>query len=256
VPRGVCKLCLKHEELQDSHLLPRAAYKSLRARAGNPNPLQFSSMGAIQISKQITDYLLCRNCEGLLNREGETQVLPLLATLDGFPLVELLQTVEPDLAGPEWIRYSCSKVPEIQVQSLVHFAVGVFWKASVHCWRTLGRKVQIALGPYEEDARQFLLGQRAFPDSFSLTISATPLDLPSLACFAPFGGREANYHNFLFFILGITFVLWTGRSHPAGVRTDCLVKNPNHPIIVSPHGTLHHATILRRELRRARTKKR
>ena len=63
MPIGKCKLCLQTKELQYSHLLPSSLYEKSRwDKATNPNPALLSAKGMVQTSKQIRDYVLCRDC--------------------------------------------------------------------------------------------------------------------------------------------------------------------------------------------------
>jgi hypothetical protein len=86
VLRGICKLCLRNKDLQDSHLLPAAAYARLRGTTpGEENPIFVSSPRGVeeavmlQKSKQVQDYVLCWDCEQLLCNRGEDWVLERLA---------------------------------------------------------------------------------------------------------------------------------------------------------------------------------
>jgi hypothetical protein len=59
--------------------------------------------------------------------------------------------------------YLATQNPEIEVEKLTHFALGLFWKASVHSWRGDTTRPRIDLGPYSEEIRKWLRGQNAFP---------------------------------------------------------------------------------------------
>jgi len=68
-----CALCKRdNQELQDSHFLPKGVYRVTREEhEANPNPITLNDCGVFQDSKQISDYLLCSECEGRLNQNGE-----------------------------------------------------------------------------------------------------------------------------------------------------------------------------------------
>src|SRR5260370_24784442 len=112
-PIDLCKLCLNVKELRDSHLLAASVYKKLRRvhlsdpHNPNPDPIAVTFRKARQTSKQTTDYLLCSDCEGILDRMGENHVLPLLANETGFPFYDLLTGITPDIAEPRLVVYSC-----------------------------------------------------------------------------------------------------------------------------------------------------
>lgn len=147
--RGNCKLCLSEAELQDSHLLPRAIYKLFRFdKSPNPNPILATSQNVLQTSDQIKAHLLCSECEELLNAKGERWVLPLLAKPNGkFPFFDLLLKRPPDCYVDGTAAFAASRNANIDVGSLSHFAIGVFWKASVHDWIKNNGNEQIRLGP-------------------------------------------------------------------------------------------------------------
>ncbi len=55
MPTGTCKLCLKSEELQNSHLIPSGAYRLIRSpqNKGNPDPLMLTTKRVKRTSKQV-----------------------------------------------------------------------------------------------------------------------------------------------------------------------------------------------------------
>jgi hypothetical protein len=143
----VCKLCLKEKPLQKSHLIPAAAYQGL-VQVPNTNPVlsTFDSdtqeHRMIETSQQMKEYLLCWDCEQLLREKGEDWILgrvarngnasPLFATLSQRTPFQ----VEP---GPDELRiYATSGLPEFERDKIIHFALGVFFKAAAHTWR-MGR---------------------------------------------------------------------------------------------------------------------
>src|SRR5436190_22355132 len=101
-PIDLCPMCLNVKELRDSHLLSASVYKKLRSVYPsnpdnlNPDPIAVTAGRARQTSKQTSDYLLCSDSEGIVDRMGETHGLPLLADAGGFPLYELLANSTPN----------------------------------------------------------------------------------------------------------------------------------------------------------------
>ena len=61
--RGICKLCGKDSELQDSHLIPKAMYP--------PDAIWMNRTVSVQSNRQMKQYLLCKGCEDLFNKNGE-----------------------------------------------------------------------------------------------------------------------------------------------------------------------------------------
>ncbi len=114
----------------------------------------------MQTSRQLQDRLLCKLCEDVLNVGGEQWLLPLLARIDQtFPLLGIVEKFPPHQVDGEWKGYAAFRNPEIEVDKLIHFAMGVYWKASVHSWTGSSREPRIELGPYREKVRTFLRGE-------------------------------------------------------------------------------------------------
>src|SRR5260370_38308185 len=95
-PIDLCNMCLNVKQLRDSHLLSASVYKKIRSVYPsnpdnlNPDPIAVTCGKARQTSKQTTDYLLCSDCEGILDRMAEKHVLPLRADVAGVPCSSLL----------------------------------------------------------------------------------------------------------------------------------------------------------------------
>jgi hypothetical protein len=118
----------------------------------------------IPTDRQTQDSLLCEECEGVLNSGGERWILDKLATWERtFPLYDLLTKVPPFFDEDDMALYLADQNPEIEVEKLTHFALGLFWKACVHSWRGDTTSPRINLGPYSEEIRKWLRGQDAFP---------------------------------------------------------------------------------------------
>lgn len=129
---GDCRLCLSEGvSVHHSHFMPRSLYPLFRA--GNLHPVRFSREKMAQTSEQIKDYVFCGDCEKTFNREGESWIHTLFATLGGpFPLRERLLKQAP-ISGIDDVKlYAAGKNPEIDVLKLTHFGCGVFFKSAVH----------------------------------------------------------------------------------------------------------------------------
>lgn len=231
---GICKLCLQSRLLQRSHLLPAAVYKRLYSqKAANPNPLLISSAAIVQTSRQTQTWLLCTDCEDVLNRRGERWLLPLIANADKtFLLYDRLSKIQPDVVLPKFTAYAAVKSSEINVNALTHFALGIFWKASVHSWRSQNPETQINLGPYQESLRNYVLHSSSdnFPKNISLmVVLLPPSNVPLLANIPVGGPRGEGYRNYKFYIPGIQFVLCVGKTVDLDI---CFYNNPLHPIYV------------------------
>src|SRR5438045_9537657 len=85
---GICRLCLLERDLLKSHYMPDALY---------PSNLDFellTTTASFQKGEELMDTLLCRGCECLFERNGESyvlsQIVPKLAK-KRFPLHERLR---------------------------------------------------------------------------------------------------------------------------------------------------------------------
>lgn len=232
--RNPCKLCGRDGELQDSHLVPRSVYKTLMAPdQRNPNPVLIQPGSAHQTSRQTKTYLLCSTCEQLLNKSGENLILPLLARQDRSSPIHELVTKLPCLADIDGIHaYTTAHNPHFPVDSLAHFGMAIFWKASVHSWHCRDESPLIKLGPYEDPTRAYVQApcENSFPDNMSLTVTVLPPPKIPLLLGVPVRGPNGDgYRNFRFYVPGIQFVLSVGKTVD---REVCFVTNPAHPIWV------------------------
>ena len=140
--------------------MPKALYKYLKDKSeSNPFPVAVTPEKTIQTSKQISDYLLCKECEDRFNKGGEKWVVEnCWRSETDFPLqAALLKTTPLFTNGPDFTAYSGS-APGVEVDRLAYFAASVIWRASVHQWKQYGHAPpRLALGPYQELLRQYLL---------------------------------------------------------------------------------------------------
>ena len=136
-PFGVCALCLETHELRDSHLVPKALYRVVRAadHRSHPDPVLMTSKVRWQTSFQATQYLLCAECEKRFDQNGEDWVMRhCYRGRDRFRLRELLQRTTPIHADEEETIFNASDVAGMDIERVVYFCVSVFWRASVRRW--------------------------------------------------------------------------------------------------------------------------
>lgn len=232
---GKCALCLNEgKELYDSHYLPAGVYRVLRdesAADGNPNPILLGEESAIQTSKQITDYLLCRDCEERLNKNGENYFLQVCWRRNGFLLHDILDRVTPSVVLDRFKVYAASKIREINVEAISYFAASMFWRASVHHWKRYA-DAQIEMGPYEEELQKYLMGKAGFPRDCALWVSVSDNITPFTgSSFIPYGGRTKGWWQYTLFVLGIGFQLFVGKGITKEHRDLCFIRGKGNPII-------------------------
>ena len=175
MPFGICKLCLQEQNLQKQ---PPDAEGSVRqstgsGSTGNQDPFVLSKNCAKQSSYQTKDYVLCRECEDRLNKNGEMYVMGLVTKRNRqFPLLEAMRSVKPTMKTKNWEMYSEKDTPSIDRVKIAYFAMSVFWRASVHTWiLENGSEVRIDLGrKYNEQIRTYLMDQSPVPRNVYLQL--------------------------------------------------------------------------------------
>ncbi len=234
--QGQCKLCLQLRDLQNSHLMPAALYrKSRNPGASNPNPMQVTERRSVQTSRQLRNYVLCRDCEQLFSRRGENYVMT--QVFDGnsnrFPLLDMLRASTPSwLPGPEFTGYDMTSLPGVDREQLGYFAASAFWRASVHIWREPGEKpVTIDLGTYNEPFRQYLLGQNGFPANVAMLIIVCTDTISRESFYTPSLGRTGNDRTYSFIAKGLNFLMVVGKQVPQELRNLCAVTGARKLIL-------------------------
>jgi hypothetical protein len=230
-PLQICPLCLETKSVVSSHLIPKRMYEYCRPPVGNP--ISVTTELVIETSRQLQDYLLCVDCEDLLNKGGETWLLPLLAQYQGpFPFYDLLTKFPAEGIVDDVAVYAGARNPEIQVEQLIHFAMGVFWKAGAHSWSGSRTEPMIDLAEHEEAIRKFLRGEAGFPDEAALTMGVLPSPVKQISFHSPYRGSNEKWMNFLFYVPGIEFSLCVGKDLDSTLREGCFARHPTHPILV------------------------
>ena len=203
-------------------------------RTEDSEPIVMTAKFAMPTSRQLQHRLLCRACEDVLNKGGENWLLPLLATIDKkFPLLDIIERVKPDAVDGDLRTYAASRNPGIEIDKLIHFAMGIFWKASIHSWKSDEKTSQIDFGPYGERVRSFLLGKTAFPKNMGLVLSVNPREKALISISVPYRNPARECYGFTFHIPGLLFVLNVGKKLPPDMPLICFATNPTHPILVA-----------------------
>lgn len=232
--KGICKLCLQLKDLVDGHLISAGIIKDLREpQLSNPNPLTLTKKIAVQTSKPISDYMMCRECDDSLAQRGETWTIPNLATMNSFPIRGALDHAKPLTKIGRLAAYAGRDVPGLDMESLGLFGLAMFWKCASHPWRdATNNRIDIDLGPYREPLRRFLNRETAFPGNISMLISI-PTGEVMIGAYTPRRGQERKFHNFVFYVPGVEFTLCTGKEIPRELRVCCSYNSPNKLIYLS-----------------------
>src|SRR5208282_1401112 len=231
MPTGTCPLCDKVKPLVKSHFMPAALSTFCTPPGGHP--IAITPDIIIESDRQIRDYVFCESCEDVFNKGGETWVLPLLAQLDApFPLYDMLAKQAPSLDDGEAKIYITALNPEIHADKLIHFAMGIFFKAAVYSWSGTRAEPWVDLGPYTEPIRRFLLGETAFPARMYLTAAVLPSPTRAIEFCQPYRDSTEGKFSYRFHACGIQFILVVGNEVTSEDRSGCFASNPGHPMIV------------------------
>jgi hypothetical protein len=211
--------------------MPRALYDYCRGPAGNP--VVANSQIIIESSRHVQHPLLCKDCEGILNAGGEDWMVPLFARYEGdFPFFDLLKAIGPEVSDNGYDGYAASKNPAIKAAKVIHFALGIIWKATVHSWEKGKTAPLIDLGVYEKPVRDFLLGTTEFPERMALVLGVMRPPVKDIAFLAPYRTVEPSYHRFYFYTSGILWTLSVGKGVGDELRKTCFATNPGRPVLV------------------------
>jgi hypothetical protein len=227
-------MCLETKRVVSSYLHPAALYAYCRA-ADNTSPMRVGDGVVMITDRQMQDYLLCEECEDVLSKGGETWTNPKLATINKtFPLYDILRKRSAAYEDESGGLYFASDNPEIQVEKLTHFALGIFWKASVHPWKANQRDPMIQLGPYSNGLRLWLRGDSTFPKDVSLSVTVARPDRALVILSGPTQTDSKNrWRSFSLYLPGLAFTLRAGKLIDLETRMTCFHENPSHPILVS-----------------------
>jgi hypothetical protein len=192
----------------------------------NPNPMVVGRNASGTTSKQVTDYVLCAECEDLFNKNGEKWMLSQIWNGKRFPLRERLNVAMPAYYLTGAVAFSGTAVG-IDVGKLGYFALSVLWRGAVHIWNTpFGSKTNIInLGSEEEPIRKFLLGDEPFPQNVVVMAHVCTDIYSTQSFFVPSPVSGTPFTSFSFLTLGILFRIFVGSNIPVAFRDFCCVKS-------------------------------
>lgn len=225
---GTCGLCrTKDIALCYSDLIPKAISRWIRlSMAGdpNPNPVVITKNGALQTNFRVAEYFLCPSCEDRLNKGGETWVLKNAYRGDSFPMRDALASASQIGQLSKAKFFDVSFTENFQLQKLIHFFVGIFWKAAAREWTSVDHKMQLDFGPYEERLRSYLIGTTAFPERAALIINLSGNVKPLICAMYPYGGGHIEgTRQYRVALPGMAAWLHIGNL-PAALKEMCAVR--------------------------------
>jgi hypothetical protein len=251
-----CALCHEMRPLLNSHFLPAALYKNLLDPNG-PIKNMIVSNGAIasEESKQVSQPLLCQDCEILFQKGGESWVLARRLMPDGkFPLRDMLKAATPaQTARNGDIVYEAASIPGISPEQLVYFAASIFWRGAAADWKLpTGEYKRLGLAPpLLEALRKYLLGEQPFPSDVAILLHVSAAAEPIQTAFPPYpiNGEGQGFH---FYVPGMLFTLLIGQG---SLLPASLAHHPNRLAISSAGDDFMHKAGVRHVAKSQPTKK-
>lgn len=200
---------------------------NVRAGWENPDPIAIVKTVTSHTSKQVSDYVLCDQCEDRFNRNGENWMLKRVWRDTSFPLLDRLNVAHPLFPLQNALAFSGTSVG-FDMDKFGYFALSVFWRASVRIWKLpFGRKTtKLDLGSAKRDIRRFLVGKGAVPQGIAL-IATVCTDQESKGVIMTPGRRPGNFYGLPGFgmtMLGVQFILLIGEI-PPNVRELCCLHS-------------------------------
>ena len=198
-------------------MLPAALYRLTREPVpggSDPNPVVISRTVSVTTSRQISAPFLCSECEKRFSENGERYVLAHCARPgQGFRLRGMLEVALPFLRERGILVYDADAVLKVDaIEKYIYFATSVFWRASARRWTNEhGERIaDISLGnDYDEQFRQYLLGEREFPSNARIVVHVSSDDVAGpMVVFPCVGPVVDGKRRFKFYIPGILFVLF------------------------------------------------
>ncbi len=229
-----CRLCLRERELCESHFMPAALYPKTKTIT-----YATQDTGGVAPS-EVKDYLLCRECEGRFNQQGESEVLrqlapggtnrplPLLALVDGVLSLTTLNRGLTVYSGPS---------VGLATEPFAYFALSLAWRSAVHRWTLPNGNTSTPcdLGPHQESIRRFLLGEAPFPSDIAVVMSVCTDKGSREVWIAPGDGvREEDGCSVVRMqMLGVILIVYLGATIPFHIRQLCCVSSPSKPFTVA-----------------------
>lgn len=218
---GFCRLCRRDNvELQESHYMPAALYPKRIS-------LEYiSRTGVRPLAGEITQPLLCSDCEQRFSQYGESEVLRHIAGKIAnkpsllVPKLEQLTALEQD----ETLKSYCGSDAGLNMDMFAYFALSMAWR-STHSWPVPGGDdtKPLSLGLFKEPIRQFLAGETGeFPRDTAVTVFVCTDKMSRDVWYLPAQADEPWTHDVKFLAFGVQFRVTCGKDmHPTVRRDSC-----------------------------------
>jgi len=189
----ICKLCDRHQNIQDSHVIPKAFERLLRQ--DKRIYMTVLSEGRTKPEQRIiVEKLLCWDCEQKLQKEYETPSIKLLKEFEQHLAPMTKQPTGVSFSPPYDADYMASG---IQYASFKLFVLSVLWRMSV-----ASRYPDLNLGSKHESIIKDMVysGEAAEPSKYPILTSLVydrEKRLQAMTCWS--GNKSGHWcHNLMF----------------------------------------------------------
>ena len=227
---STCKLCLlDNVQLQNSHIIPKWAYKEVRG--GSKDIINYAKGIVGYSDKQLKELLLCSACEQKIGlRERYIKSIS-FEKREECNAIHLLNFNVGQSNNNEQIAWTDASL--LDKQSIAYFAVSVIWRASV----SSEGKRKVSLGPYQEVLRRYLNGEIDFPKEANLRISFhDPYKSEAFHQLAtlPATNKLSNKSHYVychrFLCVGVLYELFLGKNIPSEFQELCFIHSSDSKV--------------------------
>lgn len=242
---GMCALCRSDAELQNSHFVPAALFKSViqacSPYAEAPVMVDVIENSAVQINAQFSKHLLCSSCEGRFSQNGEDHVISNTVRNNGeFRLRDALKSTERSLSNNGRSIFLGGELPpELRATAYYYFFVSILWRASVTDWPgATGVKKGCLGAKYQEMFRRYLLGEFNRLPKVSVRVHVNFDTDPDIFLTVPTHAKvifeNFKVNRYSFYMPGIWFVAHVGGNLPTH-KLDGISAQTSCPIFIESH---------------------
>ncbi|MDD5222392.1 MAG: hypothetical protein PHE84_00245 [bacterium] len=206
----ICKLCLQDKELCSSHIIPEFLFKPTYDEKHRAHQLTIEPLNNNYIQKGIREELLCKSCEGKINKYETyfSQEWP----------KKLPKEIPTDLCLIENLDYEKFKL----------FHLSILWRASI----SKKEFKNITLGPHEEIIRKMLFYNNPGPEYkycfFAKIIVDDNNNVVQGIIVEPMMSRLDAHHAFVFIFGGCTWHYLISNHSPEKKYLDICFSKKGH----------------------------
>jgi len=210
-----CKLCGSSEKICDSHIIPKAFFKTINDEKKRSLPFSTNFCDLNFVQNGIKEKLLCSNCELKFSRWESTFSKDLIAL--GTRKSNYLKITSPmeNLLKVENLRYKTFKLA----------AISILWRMAISKHKLFG---SYSLGPYEEKIRVILKNGQCPPENrYSLMVTQYQISgkfHSDMILGFPLTRFQSKFIIQKFIIWGHMFIFMVNDRLSPDVPMDCFLR--------------------------------